>query len=264
MLTSLESVAGLPVAVDPRAGRLEFRSGLPPVTPAVRTLAEMQEVLEDPAASGPDELYFMYRDVGFPPDRERLHGHGVRYDITVILPVRVGREFAKTAGHYHPDVPGANLPYPEIYEVLHGTAWYLLQRRSGGGVADVVVVKAGPGDKVLIPPGYGHITINPGPDVLVMSNLVEKDFRSLYEPYREKRGGAYYCVAGGRGEPEFVPNPHYGAVPSLRVMSAVPQPDLGLDPSVPLYRAATGDPSRYAYLVRPQDQGKELMRAVAG
>lgn len=264
MLTSLEGKAALPLAVDPETGRLEFRGGLPPVTPAVRTLAEMREVLEDPAAPGPDELYYMYRDVGFPQDRERLHAHGLRYDITVILPVRVGREFAKTAGHYHPDVPGANLPYPEIYEVLHGTAWYLLQRRSGDGVSDVVLVKATPGDKVLIPPGYGHITINPGPDVLVMSNLVEKDFRSLYEPYRQRRGGAYYCVTGDGDEPRFVPNPLYGAVPSLRVVSAAPQPDLGLDPAVPLYRAAAADPSRYAYLVRPQERGEALMRAVAG
>lgn len=264
MLRDLKDVAGLPLALDPGTGRLEFREGLPAVEPAVRTLAEMREVLEDPEAEGAAEQYFMYRDAGFPAGRDLLHRSGIRYDVTVIPPGRMGREFARTAGHYHPDAPGTAVPYPEIYEVLHGTALYLLQRRSGDAVTDVVVVRAQPGDKVLVPPGYGHITINAGPDVLVMSNLVEKDFQSLYKPYRERRGGAYYCVAGAGGEPEFVPNPRYGALPPVRAVDPVPHPALGLETGVPLYTAAVRDPGQFSYLVRPADRVDELLQVVSG
>lgn len=254
-MKDLSKLAGLPIALDERTGRLHFGGDLPQVEPAVRTLDEMREVLMDPGATGPAVLYYMYRDVARPGDRERLHARGLRYDLTVIPPARLGREYTKTAGHYHPLVAGAPVTYPEIYEVLHGTALYLLQKPGDapGEIADAVVVEVGPGERLLIPPGYGHITINAGDDVLVMSNLVEKDFKSLYEPYRQRRGGCYYCVVGEDGEPEFVVNQQYGPVAELRMLPPTENPAAGLVEGTPLYTAAVANPDTFLYLVRPQD-----------
>ncbi len=59
-------------------------------------------------------------------------------------------------------VPEASLHYPELYEVLKGDANYLLQRaQNEERVDEVILVKATRGDKVIIPPNYGHVTINP-------------------------------------------------------------------------------------------------------
>jgi glucose-6-phosphate isomerase len=93
------------------------------------------------------------------------------------------------------------------------------------------LVEADAGTIVLIPPGYGHVTINPGQEELVMANLVSRSFASDYLPYEERRGAAYYELAD-RG---FVPNPAYPAVPPLR---RVPPPDvlpLGVLPDYTLY-----------------------------
>ncbi|MCL5046140.1 MAG: glucose-6-phosphate isomerase [Actinobacteria bacterium] len=252
-MKDLRELAGLPLALDER-GRLLFSGGLPAVEPAVRKLAEVREVLADPGALGPEDLYFMYRDVGFPEDKAKLHKNALRYDVTVILPCRLGREFNKTAGHYHPMVPGTDVTYPEVYEVINGVAHYLLQKPGAGGrgAEDVVVIVARAGDKVLVPPGYGHITINPGPETLVMTNLVEAEFRSVYDPIREGRGGAYYEIEED-GNSVFVVNESYPEVPELRVREARPNPECGLVRGVPLYRAAVEDPAAFEYLVRPQD-----------
>ena len=40
----------------------------------------------------------------------------------------LGLEYTKTVGHYHPQIPGTDISYPEIYQVLEGSATYLLQK----------------------------------------------------------------------------------------------------------------------------------------
>lgn len=252
-VTDLSKICGLPLAVDEQ-GRIHFSGGLPEVSPAVRRLADMREVLADPDARGPEELYFMYRDVGFESEKALWKPRSLRYDVTVILPGRIGNEFIKTAGHYHPMVPGKTAAYPEVYEVVQGVAHYLLQRPTGKGleVDDVILVEARAGDKVLMPPGYGHITINAGDEVLVMTNLVDGAFSSVYEPYRQAQGGAYYEVLED-GEAMFVDNPRYGEVPELRILPPAARPQLGLEPGTSLYTAAKQDPDLFGWLSRPQD-----------
>lgn len=189
--------------------------------PSVRTLDDMRCVLASPDASGTAPLYYMYRDLALTEDDRRwLAEQNVRFDITVIPPGAVGGEYVKTKGHYHPLTP-AGIGYPELYQVLAGEAHYLLQRKDLG---DVVVVTAKAGEFVLIPPGYGHVTINPGKEDLVMANLVSAGFASEYALYEELQGGAYYEMEGG----EWIQNPRYPAVPPLRVIAAVEVPELGI------------------------------------
>jgi len=182
--------------------------------PSVRTLREMQDVVESirflVEAEPQTPCYFMYRDL-YPSLKE----NGLRYDITILPPLRLGNEFNKTMGHYHPEAVGG-LSYCELYEVLHGRAHYLLQKKEGGHVTDVLLVRARKGDAVLIPPNYGHITINPGKTHLAMSNLVARDFESLYQDYLNLRGGAYYEHADG----SFKQNPLYGKLPELKIIDA--------------------------------------------
>lgn len=250
-MKSITDWAGFPVTMD-AAGNLDFGPGVAPAQRSVRRLEEMRGVLADPQAGGPEQLYVMYRGVAHAADRPRLEARGLRYDLTVLAPGLIGREFVKTAGHYHPAVPGTGVNYPEVYEVLHGVAHYLLQRMdpSGDSVEDAVLVEAYPGEKVLVPPGYGHITINPGPGRLAMSNLSEATFHSLYGPIREKGGGAYFELSEAEG-PRFAANPRYQSVPPLRRARARAMPALGLRPDHPLYTLAVGEPERFAYLVEP-------------
>lgn len=166
--------------------------------PDIRWLFDLSEVIFDQdwlARSENAPLYYMYRDLSLSKaDAEKLHEQGLRYDITIIPPGMLGREYIKTAGHYHPAVPGSAVTYPELYEVLEGEALYLLQKQD---YSDISVVSATAGDKVLVPPNYGHITINRSNKTLKMANFVARDFSSIYDPIRERHGGAYFFTTSG-------------------------------------------------------------------
>lgn len=85
---------------------------------------------------------------------------GLRYDITVIPPAKLGKEYVKTVGHYHRKAPKVNVSYTEVYQVLEGSAIYFMQKAGKKGRAlDIAVVEAEIGDIVFIQSDYGHITI---------------------------------------------------------------------------------------------------------
>jgi glucose-6-phosphate isomerase len=185
---------------------------LPP--PAVRTMEEMRPVLADPSCTCSDSLYFMYRDVSrSDADWRWLHSHHLRYDLTVIPARDLCGEWVKTKGHYHPK-NRAGVGYPEIYEVLEGEAHFLLQSRNLG---DIVMIHAASGDVVVIPPEYGHVTINPsGNETLAMANIVSTAFESEYGEYESHHGAAYFEMSSGI----LVKNPRYPTVPAVRTIRA--------------------------------------------
>jgi glucose-6-phosphate isomerase len=178
--------------------------------PSVRTIAEMRPVLANPSCEGSAPLYFMYRDLAKSDvDRQWLRSYNLRYDLTVIPPCTLCGEWVKTKGHYHPK-NSAGIGYPEVYEVLDGEAKYLLQSRR---LDDVVLISAHAGDIVIIPPDYGHISINPSTDkTLAMANIVSTAFESEYGEYETLHGAAYYAMSNG----SLRKNPHYPKIPEVR------------------------------------------------
>ncbi len=214
-------------------------------TPAVRRLRELEDVIFDrqwynqlSRAEKDRPVYLMYRDLSLEGDEDTIKQAGLRYDITVIPPQMLGREYVKTLGHYHPQVPGTSISYPEIYEVLKGEAIYLLQNSQ-----DALAIRARMGDIVVIPPGYGHITINPTNGVLRMANWVDRSFSSVYAPIQKRGGGAYYLLEDG-----WKPNPNYPRGVELRETTAKPIP--GLKGGI---YDLLHSPGQLAFLTRPQD-----------
>jgi len=168
----------------------------------IRKLNDMREVLADKefAKTSPDiNLYFMYRGL-------KQNGE-LRYDETIVKAQMLGNEFNKTKGHYH---IGA---YAEIYMVLEGQAIYLLQKRNAkGNIEDIYAVKVNAGECAIMPPYYGHVTINPSKTQdLKMANWISDKCTSDYAPYVEKQGACYYYLKNG-----WVKNENYKSVPELR------------------------------------------------
>ncbi len=212
--------------------------------PQARTIDDMRAVLADPGCTADQPLYFMYRHLALSEDDRRwLEEQHLSYDITVIPAKTLCGEYVKTKGHYHIENP-EGIGYPEIYEVLEGEGHYLLQNRDA---SDVVMIRAVAGQKVLIPPGYGHVTINPGKENLVMSNLVSTEFSSNYQPYVEKKGAAYYEMEGGA----LVKNPAYPHSAPVRHLAPVEVPELDLTRKTPLYDLV-GRPRSVAFLNHPE------------
>lgn len=248
------TLAGLSAEID-EEGRLHLDAPFPAVQPSIRTLSDLSDVLlVEGAGVGEGIAYRMYRGVCADIDRDLFDAAGIRHDVTVIRPGTVAGEFIKTYGHDHPPRFEGGPTYPEVYEVLAGWGCFLLQRTDADGrVLDVCVVEGRAGQKVMIPPGYGHVTINPSPAWLVIANLVATGWDSDYGTFRRRRGAAYYALAGYR-KARFIPNPRYGAVPPLRRMTAGGlERWFGIREELSLYAAFVSDPQAFAFLTRPED-----------
>lgn len=197
------------------------------------------------------DMYYMFRDLAkSDADLETIKSHHLRYDITRIPPGMLGSEYIKTVGHYHPQVPGTDVSYPEIYQVLEGSATYLLQKVEPGEediVLDAAVIKAEKGDLVLVPPGYGHVTINASEKILEMANWVCRDFSSVYEPIKRLSGAAYFLLKDG-----FAKNPLYKDIPSIRYTAPLSFDEFGLDSGENMYDLIS-NAGRLRFLTAPQD-----------
>lgn len=179
------------------------------LTPDIRRLNDMRKVIYDKewlkSASNSD-LYYMYRELE--------EADGLRYDVTVIPAKMLGAEFVKTKGHYHIG------NWQEVYTVLEGTAIYLMQKseKSEDKIKDVYFVKAEKGESILIPSGYGHVTINPSEtQELKMANWISEECKSDYSDFEKFQGACYYYVLhSGPGQTGWIKNENYKSVPPLR------------------------------------------------
>lgn len=254
--------------------QLRFGGGIPLPEPAVMTVAEMAEVLAPEGEGGlgvwsSRPLYWMYRGGHRPEDARRIEDHRLRYDITILPPsdryARLGREpVVKTFGHYHSprDLP----PLPEVYEVLLGEAWFLLQKPSAvdpAVIEEVLLVKAKAGEKAIMPPGYGHIAINPSETrPLVLADWVSSAFEFDDQLYRQFRGGAYYVVGTPGTGYTLEVNRAYTQVPPVRVMRPAEElPEFGLSAGQPMYPLIQTAPERLAFLNAPEPFRGVFMRA---
>jgi glucose-6-phosphate isomerase len=208
-----------------------------------RTLGDLLMVLRGrlkPKLPDGTILYRMYRSFMRPSDEKVFKARNLRHDITIMASLVIGSEPNKTLGHYHP-VASGGLTYPEVYHILHGRATYLLQKEEAGKVTEFVSVEAKQGDALIIPPNYGHVTVNTGDEPLVMANLVSDRFTSVYGEYVKMGGAAYYLLKDGR----LVANSHYSKLPKPRM--APPNFRVSKD----LYDDFLSYPSCFAYLNQP-------------
>ncbi len=193
------------------------------LTPDIRHLNDIREVVfdQDWFKSAPNiELYYMYRGI-----EEK---DGIRYDITIVPAKMLGQEYTKTKGHYHIG------KYQEVYTVLEGQSIYLMQKKKDGSedeIEDVYAVKCQKGDVVVIPPDYGHITINPSEtEELKMANWVSPECKSDYSLFEKLHGACYYFIASQsqthadltqtdadtKKQGIWIKNENYKSVPELR------------------------------------------------
>lgn len=196
-----------------------------------------------------ETLYFGARYMEEAKDEEVFVSNDFMADLTVINPGKVGIEFVKTVGHYHQNVPGLAIAYPEVYEAVSGKFEYLLQSEPDkDGKVDVLWVVAEPGDKVVMPPNWGHVSMNVGEKPGVEVDLQKRDNPdySDYSIFKEKVGGAFYRTVEG-----LVKNPNYD-VASLRIVKPLERPDMGLTRGKTLYDSFIENPKTFDYLLHPE------------
>ena len=185
------------------------------INPDIRYLKEMKSVIYDKqwlkGAPNNLKLYYMYRGI-----KKR---NGLRYDITIIPPQMLGEEFVKTKGHFHSDA------YQELYVVLEGEAIFLLQKNKEEEiVSDVYAIKAKKDDIIIVPPKYGHITINPSNYELKIGNWVSENCQNKYDLFEKMNGACFFYTKNG-----WIKNKNYKQVPNLRFEKPLNETPKSLD-----------------------------------
>ena len=190
-----------------------------------RTISDMKPVFKNHNVPKSDSVYYtVYRNL-------EIIGGKIRYDITVLPQKIVGGEFTKTFGHYHEK---AN---PELYEVLDGRVYFLLQQyeTDPSEIREAYLVQASLGDQVVMPPGFGHLSVNIGKENLVLANWIGTGAYD-YDLMKNFHGGCYYVLLarqspgdGGAGaDIKFEKNPNYRTVPELKKLKLKDAPGLGI------------------------------------
>lgn len=207
---------------------------------SIRKLQKQKDVLYSKVEAATEEdfnLYYMYRSV--------YSNIEMRFDITYIPPRVLGAEYNKTYGHYHTTAEHG-LAYPEVYQVLKGRALFILQKKNSDGRVDVLAVDAREGQVVLIPPNYGHVTINPTEnDPLVLSNIVFNGFESDYSDYETNHGAAYFYTTEG-----MVQNTSY-MVKSFNRINAIELSVKNGFIASDLLKEFAKDPEKFRFLEKP-------------
>ena len=255
-MIELDHFAGFPVRLDPPTLTLRFGPAVTTAPVTIRRLGEVRSLLRDPRATGPDHLYTIYMDIRVPDRVEALRSHGLGYGAVVYNHGSLGAEALRSQGHVHSAPDATGVAYSEIYEFWHGRGLVYMQDRATPDVGDVIVVEAGPGDKVVIPPGWAHATVNVGDGPMAFGAVYAIEAQLLYEPLRRLQGTAHYVLADGTLEP----NPRYRSVPEARHASPHEIPEHGIGHGRP---ALAGEPGLLELVSRPERYPAVWERLVA-
>lgn len=220
-MIDLEKQTGLPIAADPQGERLVLGESLAPTTYRKRRLHDLAAVWHCPITEPDRTVYWYSAGLAYAQDQPRWAKANVIYGVVFFYPGCFNGEFVKSSGQFHPPTGPTQSATPEIYTVLSGTGYFLLQkaRPPYTDVTDAVLVKVREGQSFIVPPDYGHLQINPADEPLIFSYVVMDGLQGVYEPYRQTHGAMYY-VLDGDGCDRYQLNRRYDTSVDLRVLEA--------------------------------------------
>jgi glucose-6-phosphate isomerase len=248
----------LPVWLDEGLFDLQFRQGLTCAGSGKKQAGQLKGLLYSEDGIDENEFcYGFYRDIVFEKDRSLFKKYDFRYDITVIMPGTIKGECKKTSGHYHGYIKGQPYTYPEVYEVLEGKACYILQKVRNFDkpdeepvIEDLKAVFVDAGQAIIIPPFYGHCSINVGDGPMVFSNIAVVSCPLHYEPIQQKHGLSIYVLKEGDRR-DLVHNPYYKSVPSVKPVTPTANADLGITFGQSVYKSFIQSPDKFDFLLHP-------------
>lgn len=256
-MADLTQYAGFPLKFEPDTLKVTAGDGLV-FKRSTRHGVDVKDVLFFPEKVRPnDPVYMMDILDRAPAETQAVLG---RYDLTFSLvllpPLKIGNEFVKTTGHYHPPIPGTVLGYPEVYTQLYGKLLLVLQRRSTtkpDEILDYKIFEMTQGVVITIPPNYAHCLINPTNEPALMAGLYGKSFKPDYAMTRQRHGLAYYVVSGENGQVETCPNPNYAYHPRVEWMKELQGTHFAPDyPDQPVWTSFLQHPADFAFLTGAQ------------
>lgn len=218
----------------------------------LRRLDAIRPSLRDPACEGPDPVYSIAMDVGRVQDQEAMRQRNLLFGVVTYARGRLGQEPVRSQGHVHAISASCGMSTPEVYEIWAGRAVIYMQEHDADDPGRCFAVSAGPGDVVVVPPGWAHATISADPDQpLTFGAWCVRDFGFDYRGVRAHKGLAWFPLLRPDGGLSWQHNDAY--VPGGIVEKAPERyAQLGIEHNEAIYAQFVRDPDRFLFVSRPQ------------
>ena len=246
---------GFPAGLQTDTGKIVPGEGVDWLVCARKYSKGMFGLLADESYRAEDEPYYdFYQSIGRTAERPAFAAENLRYDCTVILPGTAAGEYKKTAGHFHCAIPGKSYSYPEYYQVIHGKALFVMQRvtnpQTDGKmvVEDALLAEVNAGEAIVVPPDYGHCTVNIGDGAMVFANLISRGSENDYAGVRRSAGMCCYIKEEPARGYRIEQNPRYAFACTPRTVTAGDSDLLGVRSGVSVYTQFLQEPDKYRYL----------------
>ncbi|MEX0885502.1 MAG: glucose-6-phosphate isomerase family protein [Phycisphaeraceae bacterium] len=219
--------------------------------PELRRLDAIRPSLREPDCDGPDPVYAIAMDVGRPVHRAELEHRHLLFGVVTYAAGRLGPEPVRSQGHVHKLSPRVGWSTPEVYEVWSGRAVILMQESDGDDPGRCFAVEVGPGEVVIVPPGWAHATISADVDQpLTFGAWCDRDYGFVYDGVRAHGGLAWFPLVDDDDALTWQPNDRYDR---RELVCKVPEKytTLGIEPGKPIYEQFDTDRDRFMFVPEP-------------
>jgi glucose-6-phosphate isomerase, archaeal len=241
------------LAVRPRREPIGFDYG-PGVfgpRPELRALAAIRPSLHDPSCAGPDPVYAIAMDVGREADRAQLVRRGLLFGVVTYAAGRLGEEPVRSQGHVHRVAPHSGWSPPELYEIWSGRAVVYMQEQAADDPGRCFAIEAGPGEAVVVPPGWAHATASASEqEPMAFGAWCDREYGFEYAEVRARGGLAFFPLLRSNGRIEWQRNTRYVERPLVE-RRARRYPELGLVAGEPIYQTFVRDPEAVQWVADP-------------
>ena len=254
---------------DPKLGvhsyaddlKFSYYEGVLGPQPEFRRLDQIRRSLRDPNCDGPDPVYSIVMDVGRREHKDELARRMLLFGVVVYAAGHLGEEPVRSQGHIHAVAPHCGWSTPELFEIWEGRAIIYAQESADDDPGRCFAVTAGPGDKIVVPPGWAHAVVNADPNTRMMFGAwCDRQYGFVYDAIRAHHGLAWFPILDaqhqdpqtqdGQQKIRWEPNPSY-RTRDLSIRNPRAYLELGLDPSTPIYQQFANDPDSVQWVSEP-------------
>lgn len=240
---------GLPLSITRQPMGFCYHQDVTGPVPEIRTLDQIRPSLRDPQCGGPEQVYAIAMDVARKIHHQELQARMLLFGVVTYASGRLGDEPVRSQGHVHRISQHSGWSPPELYEIWQGKAVIYMQEYVEQEPGRCFAIHAGPGEKVLVPPGWAHATISADPHTpLTFAAWCDREYGFEYDAVRERKGLAWYPLLQG-DHITWQQNSHYSPT---RLYATHPRQyvEFGIT-DAPLYRQFEQDPARFQFISDP-------------
>ena len=132
--------------------------------------------------------------------RAELQRRHLLFGVVTYAAGRLGEEPVRSQGHVHRVASRSGWSPPELYEIWAGRAVVYMQERADDDPGRCFAIEAGPGEVVVVPPGWAHATVSADArEPMTFGAWCDREYGFEYAEVRARGGLAWFPLLDGRG-----------------------------------------------------------------